>query len=159
MPVSFPPAAMKNRFVALIFALLFGSFGLHKFYLGHIFAGIAYLIFSWTGIPTILGFIDVIILGTMDERKFNAIYNHKHYLASPPTPIVTPPPPVSTERLDVLIIKTCATKAIGATVSECIVATGEDPQKVKETIDSLCRKGFLLPDNREGDYAVVYRPI
>ncbi|UAJ71368.1 TM2 domain-containing protein [Synechocystis sp. PCC 7339] len=151
---------MKNRFVALIFALFFGGFGLHKFYLGNIFAGIVYFIFSWTGIPFILGFVDVIILGTMDERKFNAIYNHKHYLPSPaPPPIVTAPPPVATERLDVLIIKTCAAKAIGATVSECIVATGEDPQKVKETIDSLCRKGFLLPDNREGDYAVVYRPI
>lgn len=151
---------MKNRFVALIFALLFGGFGLHKFYLGNIFAGIVYLVFSWTGIPFILGFVDVIILGTMDERKFNAIYNHKHYLTSPtPPPIVTAPPPVTTERLDVLIIKTCAAKAIGATVSECIVATGEDPQKVKETIDALCRKGFLLPDNREGDYAVVYRPI
>jgi TM2 domain-containing membrane protein YozV len=145
---------MKNRFVALIFALLFGGFGLHKFYLGNIFAGIVYLIFSWTGIPFILGFIDVIILGTMDEQKFNAIYNRKHYI-----PPVVAPPQVPAERLDVLIIKTCAAKAIGATVSECIVATGEDPQKVKETIDTLCRKGFLLPDNREGDYAVVYRSI
>ncbi|AIE74368.1 MULTISPECIES: TM2 domain-containing protein [unclassified Synechocystis] len=152
---------MKNRFVALIFAVFFGGFGLHKFYLGNIFAGIVYFLFSWTFIPSILGFVDAIILGTMDERKFNAIYNHKHYF--PPaytSPIVTAPPSVTPiERLDVLIIKTCATKAIGATVSECIVATGEDPQKVKETIDSLCRKGFLLPDNREGDYAVVYRPI
>lgn len=149
---------MKNRFVALIFALFFGGFGLHKFYLGNIFAGIVYLIFSWTGIPFILGFVDVIILGTMDDGKFNAIYNRKHYIS--PMAVAPPPQPqVSTERLDVLIIKTCATKAIGATVSECIVATGEDPQKVKETIDTLCRKGFLLPDNREGDYAVVYRPI
>lgn len=147
---------MKNRFVALIFALFFGGFGLHKFYLGNIFAGIVYLIFSWTGIPFILGFVDVIILGTMDDGKFNAIYNRKHYV---PPMAVTPQPQVLGERLDVLIIKTCATKAIGATVSECIVATGEDPQKVKETIDVLCRKGFLLPDNREGDYAVVYRPI
>lgn len=149
---------MKNRFVALIFALFFGGFGLHKFYLGNIFAGIVYLIFSWTGIPFILGFIDVVILGTMDDGKFNAIYNHKHYI--PPMAVTPPPQPqFLAERLDVLIIKTCATKAIGATVSECIVATGEDPQKVKETIDILCRKGFLLPDNREGDYAVVYRPI
>ena len=68
---------MKNRFVALLFALFLGSFGLHKFYLGHILGGIMYLIFSWTGIPTILSFIDVILLATMDERKFNVIYNHQ----------------------------------------------------------------------------------
>lgn len=147
---------MKNRFVALVFALVLGSFGLHKFYLGHILAGIMYLIFSWTGIPTILSFIDVIILATMDERKFNAIYNHHLLPVSVPS---VPVPAGPTERLDVAIIKACASKAIGATVSECIVATGEDPSKVKETIDTLCRKGFLVPDNREGDYAVVYKCV
>ena len=142
--------AMKNRFVALIFALFLGSFGLHKLYLGHVLAGIMYLIFSWTGIPTILSFIDVIILATMDDRKFNGIYNHQQL---PPVPLER------SERLDVAIIKACSSKAIGATVSECIVATGEDPHKVKETIDVLCRKGFLVPDNREGDYAVVYKSV
>ena len=145
---------MKNRFVALIFALFLGSFGLHKLYLGHVLAGIMYLIFSWTGIPTILSFIDVIILATMDERKFNVIYNHQQLPAAP-----VYPPAQQVERLDVAIIKTCSSKAIGATVSECIVATGEDPHKVKETIDVLCRKGFLVPDNREGDYAVVYKSV
>lgn len=147
---------MKNRFVALLFALFLGSFGLHKFYLGHILAGIMYLIFSWTGIPTFLSFIDVIILATMDERKFNAIYNHHLLPVSVPS---APVPAGPTERLDVAIIKACASKAIGATVSECIVATGEDPHKVRETIDALCRKGFLVPDNREGDYAVVYKCV
>lgn len=141
---------MKNRFVALLFALFLGSFGLHKFYLGHILGGIMYLIFSWTGIPTILSFIDVILLATMDERKFNVIYNHQSLPTAPSERI---------ERLDVAIIKACSSKAIGATVSECIVATGEDPHKVKETIDVLCRKGFLVPDNREGDYAVVYKSV
>ncbi|MFN9175585.1 MAG: TM2 domain-containing protein [Synechocystis sp.] len=148
--IASPSMVMKNRFVALVFALFLGSFGLHKFYLGHVLAGIMYLIFSWTGIPTILSFIDVIILATMDERKFNVIYNHQ---SLPPAPLER------AERLDVAIIKACASKAIGATVSECIVATGEDPHKVKETIDVLCRKGFLVPDNREGDYAVVYKCV
>jgi TM2 domain-containing membrane protein YozV len=141
---------MKNRFIALIFALFLGSFGLHKLYLGHVLAGIMYLIFSWTGIPTVLSFIDVIILATMDERKFNVLYNHQQLPAAPLE---------RSERLDVAIIKACASKAIGATVTECIVATGEDPHKVKETIDNLCRKGFLVPDNREGDYAVVYKSV
>jgi len=150
--LSSPLTVMKNRFIALIFALVLGSFGLHKFYLGHVLAGIIYLIFSWTGIPTILSFVDVIILATMDERKFNAVYNHQQL---PPVSVTSVP----AERLDVAIIRACSSKAIGATVSECVVATGEDPHKVKEMIDSLCRKGFLVPDNREGDYAVVYKSI
>ncbi|MEY2984741.1 MAG: hypothetical protein RLZZ568_1358 [Cyanobacteriota bacterium] len=138
---------MKNRLVALIFALFLGSFGIHKFYLGRVVAGILYLIFCWTGIPTILSFVDIILLALMDRHKFDRLYNARHL------------PPLPQERLDVAIIKICSRQAIGATLGECIAATGEDPQKVKTMIDTLCRQGFLTPDNREGDYAVVYRSL
>ncbi len=146
---------MKNRYVALVLAIIPLGFGIHKFYLGNPFAGILYILFSWSGIPQFLSVIDVIRLATMEEYKFNAIYNHQ----LPPSPVTVTAIPSPEERLDVAIIKTCSAKVMGATMSECVIATGEDPHKVKETIDLLCRQGFLLPDNREGDYAVVYKSI
>lgn len=49
---------MVNKIVYGVLALLFGSFGVHKFYAGKIGKGIMYFIFSWTIIPTILSIIE-----------------------------------------------------------------------------------------------------
>ena len=152
---------MKNRYLALTLAVIPFGLGIHKFYLGNNLSGVMYLLFSWSGIPQVLSVIDVIRLATMDERKFNAVYNY-HLLE--PSSFQSSPRTVSTvsvpeERLDVVIVKTCSQKAVGATMSECVVATGASPQLVKETIEELCKQGFLVPDNRPGDYAVVYKSV
>lgn len=58
----------KNKVTAGVLAILLGGIGAHKFYLGQIVQGIIYLLFSWTGIPLILGIIEgVIYLGMKDE--------------------------------------------------------------------------------------------
>lgn len=44
-----------------VLALLLGGFGVHKFYAGHIGLGILYLLFFWTGIPAIVGFVEFIL--------------------------------------------------------------------------------------------------
>jgi TM2 domain-containing membrane protein YozV len=64
----------KNRIAAAIFALLLGGVGIHKFYLGRIGQGILYLVFCWTVIPTIIGFIEGIIYLTMSDQAFEAKY-------------------------------------------------------------------------------------
>lgn len=64
-----------NKTLAGVFALLLGGLGIHKFYLGQIISGILYLIFSWTGIPVFLGFIDGISLFCMSQERFNKKYN------------------------------------------------------------------------------------
>ena len=61
---------MKNRIVAALLAFFFGGIGVHKFYLGQVGKGFLYLIFSWTGIPAILAFIDFIIYLCIDDEKF-----------------------------------------------------------------------------------------
>jgi TM2 domain-containing membrane protein YozV len=64
----------KSKTTAGVIAILFGGFGIHKFYLGNTAAGIIYLIFSCTGIPYIIGFIEGIMYLTMSDEKFYSKY-------------------------------------------------------------------------------------
>ena len=57
-----------------MFALLLGGFGIHKFYLGRVGQGILYLIFCWTFIPALVGFIEGIIYLTMSDEDFEKKY-------------------------------------------------------------------------------------
>lgn len=66
---------MKSKTTAGILGILLGSFGAHKFYLGKTGKGILYLVFSWTGIPGLIGLIEGIKYLTMSEDEFNAKYN------------------------------------------------------------------------------------
>ncbi len=65
----------KNKYIAAVLAFAFGGFGVHRFYLGQTGLGILYLIFSITGIPWIIGFIDFIIFLIADEKAFDLKYN------------------------------------------------------------------------------------
>jgi TM2 domain-containing membrane protein YozV len=67
---------LKNRVVAIILTFFFGALGIHKFYLGHNFAGLMYLIFSWTFIPALLSIFDFFGLVLMSDQAFNAQYNN-----------------------------------------------------------------------------------
>ncbi len=67
----------KNKLVAGIFALVLGSLGVHKFYLGKTFQGILYLIFSWSMIPGLIGFVEGIMYLTMSDEDFDLKYNMK----------------------------------------------------------------------------------
>ena len=48
----------KNPTTAVVLALFLGGLGIHKFYLGQTGLGIAYLLFCWTSIPSIIAFIE-----------------------------------------------------------------------------------------------------
>ena len=65
----------RTKVVAGILAILLGSFGVHKFYLGSIGLGIVYVLFCWTGIPAVIGLIEGIIYLTMTDDNFNRKYN------------------------------------------------------------------------------------
>jgi TM2 domain-containing membrane protein YozV len=64
----------RRRLAAGLFALLLGGLGVHKFYLGRVGWGIAYLVFCWTLIPTIVGFVEGILYLIMDEQEFQRKY-------------------------------------------------------------------------------------
>ena len=65
----------KDKIIAAILAFLLGSLGIHRFYLGQIFYGFLYLLFSCTGIPTLLSIIDGILFLTVSNRDFDYKYN------------------------------------------------------------------------------------
>lgn len=64
----------RSRVIAGVFGLLLGGLGIHKFYLGRVGWGIVYLIFCWTLVPSLVGFIEGIIYLTMNDEDFNAKY-------------------------------------------------------------------------------------
>ncbi len=84
---------MKSKKVAGILALFFGLFGVHRFYLGKRFWGIAHLalFFIAMGItiasdgevpavmlPALIGFIDAILFFVMPKEDFDERYNRKY---------------------------------------------------------------------------------
>lgn len=56
---SYPHTCNKALYVAM--ALLFGSFGVHKFCAGRVWMGVLYFVFSWTFIPGLVGIIEGIL--------------------------------------------------------------------------------------------------
>ncbi len=64
----------KSRIAAGVLALVLGTLGAHKFYLRRFGAGVLYLVFSWTGIPTVLGIIEGIRYLVMTDETFAARY-------------------------------------------------------------------------------------
>ena len=67
--------ASKDKVIAVLLALIGGGLGLHKFYLRRPAWGIIYLLFSWTGLPAILGVIEGIYYILMSEDSFNKKYS------------------------------------------------------------------------------------
>ena len=66
----------KSRLAAALFALLLGGLGVHKFYLGSAGWGILYILFCWTFIPSIVAFIEGILLLVMSDSDFNKKYGN-----------------------------------------------------------------------------------
>lgn len=62
----------RDEVVGILLALFLGTFGIHHFYLRRTGLGILYLVFFWSGIPAILGFIECFFMPAR-VREFNAI--------------------------------------------------------------------------------------
>ncbi len=64
----------RSKTVAFILALLLGSIGAHKFYMGKMKQGIIYLVLCWTGIPGIIGIIEAIFYLKSSDDEFYKKY-------------------------------------------------------------------------------------
>ncbi len=69
-----PTVSGRTRVAAALFAMLLGGLGVHKFYLGRTGQGLLYLLFFWTIIPAIIGFIEGILYLTMSDADFAEKY-------------------------------------------------------------------------------------
>ena len=63
--------ARRDEVVGVLLAIFLGTFGIHHFYLRRNGLGLLYLLFSWTGIPAILGFIEAFFMPSR-VRRYNA---------------------------------------------------------------------------------------
>ena len=70
-----PAWPIKSKMAAGLLGIFLGGIGVHKFYMGKIGMGILYLLFCWTGIPAIVGFIEGIIYLCSNDENFQ-LKNH-----------------------------------------------------------------------------------
>ena len=52
----------KSSLIGIILAVFLGTFGIHKFYQGKHFWGLAYILFCWTGIPTLWSWVEAVTM-------------------------------------------------------------------------------------------------
>ncbi len=72
-----PNIRIKNQKWAIWFGFIFGGLGLHKFYLGQYLKGSLYLVFSWTLVPFVVGWIDSIRTMKMSSFNFEQQYSKR----------------------------------------------------------------------------------
>jgi len=82
---------MKSKTTAGILAILLGGIGIHKFYLGRTLWGIIYILFCWTLIPSIVGFIEGLIYLCSSDQEFNAKYNPEYLTNNSSSNFMAPP--------------------------------------------------------------------
>lgn len=89
--------ARKDEVIGVVLAIFLGGFGVHHFYLRRNGLGILYLLFSWTAIPAVLGWIDAFFTPGR-VRQYNAVqaaYISSQILGNAVFAGVPPPPAVS----------------------------------------------------------------
>lgn len=67
---------MKSKNTTAILALFLGGIGIHRFYLGQIWKGIASVIFCLSFIPLLIGIIDFFVFLVMNNETFDNKYNN-----------------------------------------------------------------------------------
>ena len=63
-------AFVPSKLVSALLAILLGVLGIHKFYLHKPVQGILYILFFWTALPALIGFIEGIVYLCMSEENF-----------------------------------------------------------------------------------------
>lgn len=66
----------KDRTIAAVLAIILGDFGVQFFYLGKIWTGVLCILFCWTSIPGLIGFIQGIVWLVKPRDYFDSKYNY-----------------------------------------------------------------------------------
>jgi TM2 domain len=67
------PENGRSKVTAALFGIFLGSFGVHKFYLGKPVEG---MVFCWTFIPGVVGFIEGLVYLSMSDEYFRRKYGY-----------------------------------------------------------------------------------
>lgn len=152
---------MANNGTAYLlwFFSTFGICGIHRFYLGKPVSGILYFCtFGFFGIGQV---VDLFLIPEMVDHK-----NLKQRLLYSSADATTQPTIVrdvstygqTSPPLDVQILKICRDQ-MGATLSDCVIATETSPETVNSKVQELCLAELLVVGNRESDGAVIYKAV
>ena len=68
----------KQRTTAAVLAIVLGTFGCHRFYLGQPEWGLIYLLLWWTGVPTFVGWVEGAWWLWMGDAAFARKFNSAH---------------------------------------------------------------------------------
>ena len=68
---------IRRKVIQTILSMLLGTFGAHKFYQGKSFQGVLYALFCWTGLPTVISFVEGIRYMVMPMEDFYLQYVRK----------------------------------------------------------------------------------
>ena len=84
--------ARRDEIAGVLLAIFLGGLGIHRFYLGETVPGILYLVFFWTGIPMIIGWVECFFMPGRVVR-YNAAQAAAiaTYILSQPPPQYAPP--------------------------------------------------------------------
>lgn len=94
-------AWQKDEVVGVLLALFLGTFGAHQFYLRRPGLGILYCVFSWTGIPTVISFIECFFMPGRVRQYNLALATYFAGQLGSPTVIINTPQVAG-------IVRTCA---------------------------------------------------
>lgn len=67
---------LKSQSVATLLAAFVGGFGIHRFYLRSPVTGIFYILFCWTGIPSLIALIETFVYAFMSQESWARKYNN-----------------------------------------------------------------------------------
>lgn len=67
---------IKSQSVATVLAAFVGGLGIHRFYLRSPVTGILYLLFCWTGIPSLIAFVETFVYAFMSQQSWARKYNN-----------------------------------------------------------------------------------
>ena len=76
--------ARKDEVIGVLLAIFLGGLGIHHFYLRRDGLGLLYLVFSWTGIPMVISWIEAFFMPRR-VRQYNAaqaLYISSHILGA-----------------------------------------------------------------------------
>ena len=59
-----------KRNIAALLAIFLGGLGAHKFYLGQTVQRVVFFLLAWTGIPELIGIIDVVLILLKGRQVF-----------------------------------------------------------------------------------------
>jgi general secretion pathway protein G len=70
------PAPLKSQTAAVLLAAFLGGLGIHRFYLGKPISGVFYMLFCWTGIPSLIACVETLVYAFMGREVWATKYNN-----------------------------------------------------------------------------------